>query len=273
MHRPRRLVPGRAVTHRDHVRDRRCSALVTHHPAKNVQGAAGSHSTPGIAPMPTTTTSAAEFDALGQLHRGDPVGTRQAGHPDAAQQARAVRVRAAGHAAPSRSPSGPASGVGAASTTVTSSPNLIAVEATSAPMKPAPITTRRAPGCSSARSATASSTVRSTCTPARSAAPGHAGPRPGGHHDAVGDDRGPVLESHGRAAAASSRARVRPEQPRRLQVLGVGFQRQRPRRCRRPGTPSTAAAVVRPPGLAADHGQLAVEALRAQRPGGGQSGQ
>ena len=44
---------------------------------------------------------------------------------------------------PMVSPSGPASGVGAASTTRHVGPRAYAVEATSAPMKPAPITTSR----------------------------------------------------------------------------------------------------------------------------------
>src|SRR5262249_57321113 len=54
------------------------------------------------------------------------------------------------------------SGSGATSTSVTARPSWRAAAATSHPMKPAPITTRRGPAASSARSATASSTVRRT---------------------------------------------------------------------------------------------------------------
>ena len=63
---------------------------------------------------------------------------------------------------------------GPASTTVTSRPNFVAVEATSAPMKPAPITTSLEPGRRSSRRASASSMVRSTWTPASRSGPCHA---------------------------------------------------------------------------------------------------
>ncbi len=54
------------------------------------------------------------------------------------------------------------------STSVTWAPSCSAAEAVSAPIRPAPITTRRAPGTSRALSARASSMVRSRCTCGRS---------------------------------------------------------------------------------------------------------
>lgn len=74
--------------------------------------------------------------------------------------------------APISAPSGPASGTGSISTTVTWTPKATAVLATSDPMKPAPTTTSRAPGRNCWRSARASPGVRSVCTPVVAGTPG-----------------------------------------------------------------------------------------------------
>ncbi len=63
------------------------------------------------------------------------------------------------------------------SASVTSHPRVRAVEATSAPIRPAPTTSTVAPGTSATRSRSASSAVRSTCTRG-SSQPGIGGTRP-----------------------------------------------------------------------------------------------
>ena len=72
---------------------------------------------------------------------------------------------------PISSPNCRARGTAAASTTVTFAPADLAVEATSAPIKPAPMTTTSAPGCSVGRRAAASCKVRSVCTRGKSRVP------------------------------------------------------------------------------------------------------
>ena len=71
----------------------------------------------------------------------------------------------AASAVPSSAPAPRISGAGAPSSTTTSAPARRAVAATSSPMNPAPMTTTRTPGSTiAARSAIASSRLRSTCT-------------------------------------------------------------------------------------------------------------
>ncbi len=105
--------------------------------------------------MPTTTSSAgsrepsASSTAPGST-AATPVPQRSA-IPASAYQAAIARPTSVGSA--------PGTGAGPASTTVTSQPACRAAVATSAPIQPAPTSTRRSPGRSRARSASASSRV------------------------------------------------------------------------------------------------------------------
>ena len=236
-----RLMPGRTVAHRDHVRDRRRPALVAYDAVGQVERAVAQPLDVGDRADSDQTTSAASRRPSANctpVTRSLPVRSAT-GAPHSSRVPCSVCSRAT--AAPSCTPSGPARGASAASTTVTSRPNFDAVEATSPPMNPAPITTSRAPGRSSRRRAMASSTVRSTCTPARRAEAGHEPcPRTGGHDDAVGADRGSVVEVYRRPRPRRGGSRAR-----RAATARSGHRRRlpgprHPRRRRRQGTPSTA---------------------------------
>ena len=91
---------------------------------------------------------------------------------------------------PTASPSAAAAGAAAASSTVTAQPRAAATVASSAPIQPAPTMASRVPGRSAARMASASSMVRSTCC---GPGPGsRIGARPGGQHQPVEPELGPV---------------------------------------------------------------------------------
>ena len=140
-------------------------------PSRRSRPDPASHSTLGRAPMPTTTTSAGSRRPSASSTtciREVPV---RPATPVPVSSRTPCSACSPAQTPPISGPSGPASGTGRLSTTVTSRPRPRAVEATSAPTKPAPMTTRCAPGTRSARRATASSRVRSTWTPAGDAAP------------------------------------------------------------------------------------------------------
>ena len=145
-----------------------------------------------------------------------------------------------------RRPRAGARGSSVPSRTVTSRPSARHVDATSAPMKPAPtIATRGAPSRRAARSATASSRVRRTCTPSTPSVPGRRRARPpvasttpsARHVGAVREHDAPArgVEPGRRDTEPQLQRRARRRRPGR-----AGRSRPR-RRCRR-GTPSTAAA-------------------------------
>src|SRR6476469_5577039 len=135
-----RIVPGRAVPDRDNVREVGLTIGSAQHAIAEHESAA---------PQPLDVGHTAD------THNDDV--SRQVASVDQVDARDAI---------------GSWSGVAAASTTVTARPSLRAVEATSAPMNPAPMTTIRAPDRRSARSATASSMVRMTCTPPIVSQPG-----------------------------------------------------------------------------------------------------
>ncbi len=107
--------------------------------------------------MPTTTSSAAS--------RVPSASSTSAGPTAETSAPQRRSTPAARYQAPITSPitagSAPGSGAGPASTTVTSQPSARATVAVSAPIQPAPTRTILAPGRSTARRASASSTVRS----------------------------------------------------------------------------------------------------------------
>ena len=156
---------------------------------------------------------------------------------------------------------------------VTSRPRPRQVAATSAPMKPAPMTTTFGPCSSRARSAIASSSDRSVKTPSRSGCIGRRrGTEPVAMIEAVERDRLAVVERD-RAGGEVERGRPPPEAPVEVEVVdallaqhdvvGFGLPREQILRQRRP--------VVREVRLRADRNDAAVEALAAQRLGGAQT--
>ena len=178
-------------------------------------------------------------------------------------------------------PSAPRSGTSSGTKTVTWQPSWRAVAATSEPMNPPPTIATVWPVstalCRSARSATASSMVRSRCTPG-SPTPGQvaAGRCSRCDDDRVGLDRGVVGQQHGRPAR-----RIRPQgggvhtqMPGDVEVFGLTLQRElnlgvvgpeeilRQRR-----------SVVGAMDFVADDHQFAGVTLRTQRAGRGQAGQ
>ena len=170
--------------------------------------------------------------------------------------------------APSSGPSPRTIGCGSASSTVTSSPRPRHVAATSAPMKPAPITTTFGRASSAARNASASSSVRSMNTPARS---GWFGSRRGVEPVAITSPsnatRAPSAQldlARARCRAPSrgmpsSQSRSRSSTPclRSTMSVGVGRAGEQLLRERRP--------VVRQVRLGADRDDPAVVALAPER--------
>ena len=191
--------------------------------------------------------------AVGEVDPGDPVGaartakcamlTGQPGNADATDQPRSVRrVRLGDDGAEPRTELGLQRCRRRLDHGDVHAQLCRAVDATSAPMKPAPMTTSWAPGRRSARSAIASSMVRMTWTPAIASQPGQRRARDaGGDHEAVGVHVGSVGEFHCAAGGVEfrgsrRRAATRPaDRRRRLRAPDP------PRSCRRRGTLSTAA--------------------------------
>jgi hypothetical protein len=123
--------------------------------------------------MPTTQTSAG---STSPVVRRTPVSVRALPSPLASNPAMATEQRSVTpwsrmrwpRASPSTLPRPRWSGTSAASSTVTSQPSARALLATSAPMKPAPMTQTRGLLASASRSARAWSSVRSSNRPCSS---------------------------------------------------------------------------------------------------------
>ena len=97
-----------------------------------------SHSVLGIAPSATTDHVGVDARAVGEPHRLEPPCPSKPSTPAAEPQVDAVRAVQLGAARAELRAERAASGCGATSISVTSSPSLRAVAATSQPMKPAP---------------------------------------------------------------------------------------------------------------------------------------
>ena len=126
-----------------------------------------SHARSGSTPMPTRMWSHASRRPSLRVRRS----TRSVPAAAATLVPRmtstpSLRCRSANQV-PTAGPSNAASGASAASTIVVCTPAFAAAAATSWPMKPAPTMTRRPPSASAARSARASSRVRSVWTLAK----------------------------------------------------------------------------------------------------------
>ena len=178
--------------------------------------------------------------------------------------------------APITPPSGPHSGAGPRSVTVTSSPSSRHTEATSDPMNPEPmISTRRGRAASAACSRAASVLVRTVWTPcsAASSALGHRrartpvaiSRRSPAHLAAVGEPHQLVGPVQGGRGDTESPLRIHRAQPRQLRMIGGHPPLEDLLGQRRP--------VIRLAGLVADDGQLPAKTLFPQRFGGTQPGQ
>ena len=121
-----------------------------------------SHSVSGTEPTASTTTSAVMTSALSVRRTAyPPVGVASTwATPTPRLKATPAASSRARTAEPTAGPRTPANGAGRGSRTWTAPPRAATVAATSQPMKPAPMTTTRAPGASRACRASASSTVR-----------------------------------------------------------------------------------------------------------------
>ncbi len=135
----------------------------------------------GRAPMPTTTAPAGSREPSSRTTTwpGSPGSPGSPGPPVSTRSTRAwVRSTAPESAyqpvigAATSAGSAPARGRSAASTTVTAQPASRAAVANSAPIQPAPTTTMSCCRASTGRSRSASSRVRSRCTPGTPSAPG-----------------------------------------------------------------------------------------------------
>ena len=127
-----------------------------------------SHSTLGRQPRASTTRSAGRSvpsSSWTPVTRPSAPADRAAGSRPSRNVTPCCWCRRAS-AAPTWAPSGRCIGTCSGATTVTRQPSPIAVAATSHPMNPAPSTTTLVVGLRSARSAAASSKVRTACRPA-----------------------------------------------------------------------------------------------------------
>ena len=139
-------------------------------PLSTVSPESASHSVAGTTPMPTTTTSAANVSpvsssttSLPAVRRRIRPARRDAADAHTGSQVHPVRPVQRGAVRADRWSRGLAQrDRRSASSTVTRQPRSAHVDATSAPMKPAPITTtrRRSTAVTAARSANESSSVR-----------------------------------------------------------------------------------------------------------------